>query len=108
VAHEPGALIAFIKDVFGATGTFNEGRPSELWIGDSLLMISASGERDPMPAFLYVYVPDTDLSFRRALAGGAVAIEEPGDLPYGDRRATIRDRWGNLWQIATHSGRFTP
>lgn len=24
------------------------------------------------------------------------------------RLAMIRDRWGNAWQIATRSGRFTP
>ena len=29
-------------------------------------------------------------------------MEEPRNLPYGDRRAMIKDRWGNIWQIATH------
>jgi hypothetical protein len=24
------------------------------------------------------------------------------------RLEMVRDRWGNTWQIATHSGRFTP
>jgi uncharacterized glyoxalase superfamily protein PhnB len=55
-----------------------------------------------------VYVPDTDLSYQRAIASGATIVEEPRDLPYGDRRAMIRDRRGNTWQIATHSGQFTP
>jgi len=27
-------------------------------------------------------------------------IEHPADMPYGDRRATVRDPWGNTWQIA--------
>jgi len=26
------------------------------------------------------------------------------DTPYGDRRATVKDRWGNTWQIATYRG----
>ena len=108
VVDEPEPLVAFVKDVFGATGGFNSERPSELCIGGSMLMISASSDRDKMPAFLYVYVEDTDLTYRRALDKGAVSIEEPRDLPYGDRRAMIHDRWGNIWQIATHSGRFTP
>jgi hypothetical protein len=30
-------------------------------------------------------------------------IEQPFDLPYGDR-GMVEDRWGNLWQIATHLG----
>ncbi len=25
---------------------------------------------------------------------------------YGDRRATVKDPFGNIWQIATHQGRF--
>ncbi|MEP6995070.1 MAG: hypothetical protein ABI968_11155, partial [Acidobacteriota bacterium] len=35
-------------------------RPSEVRIGDSMVMISDAGERKPMTAFLYVYVHDTD------------------------------------------------
>jgi len=77
-------------------------------MGESMLMVSGSTERDQMPAFLYVYVEDTDFSYRRALESGATSIEDPRDLPYGDRRAMVRDAWGNTWQIASHRGRFTP
>jgi PhnB protein len=35
-------------------------------------------------------------------------LEDPRDMPYGDRRAMIGDPSGNTWQIATHGGRFTP
>jgi uncharacterized glyoxalase superfamily protein PhnB len=55
-----------------------------------------------MPAFLYVYVDDSDSTYKRALLAGATSLEEPADMPYGDRRAMVRDRWGNTWQIATH------
>ena len=104
----PEPLVAFIKHVFGATGNFHRDRPSELRIEGSMLMISAAMDREPMPAFLYIYVADIDSTYRRALESGATSIEAPQDLPYGDRRATVRDAWGNTWQIATHSGRFTP
>ena len=70
-------------------------------------MISSSSDREPMPVFLYVYVADTDSRYRRARESGATSIEPPRDLPYGDRRAIVRDSWGNTWQIATHRGRFT-
>ena len=59
------------------------------------------GPRDVMPAFLYVYVENADLTYQRALAAGAQSLEEPRDLPYGDRRGMVKDRWGNVWQIAT-------
>ena len=72
-----------------------------------MLMVSGAEEREQTPAFLYVYVEDADSAYRRALEGGATSIEEPSDLPYGDRRAMVRYRWGNTWQIATHGGRFT-
>lgn len=108
VVDEPERLVNFVKNVFGASGNFSEERPTELRIGESVLMISGTTDRAPTPAFLYVYVENADLTYQRALDGGATSIEEPRDLPYGDRRAMVRDSWGNAWQIATHSGRFTP
>jgi PhnB protein len=60
--------------------------------------------RHPTTSFLYVYVPDTDEIYRRALQAGARSLEEPSDMPYGDRRAMVEDRWGNTWQIATYKG----
>jgi PhnB protein len=55
-----------------------------------------------MPTFLYLYLDDMDAAYRRALEAGASVIEEPYDMHYGDRRATVRDPFGNIWQIATH------
>ncbi|HMD28278.1 MAG TPA: VOC family protein [Steroidobacteraceae bacterium] len=37
-------------------------------------------------SFLYVYVDDVDATYLRALQAGAASIEEPQDVPYGDRR----------------------
>src|SRR5439155_21236031 len=76
-------LVGFLKIVFGASG----------------------GTREAMPAFLYVYVENADEAYQRAIAAGAESIERPGDMPYGDRRATVRDSWWDVWQIATYRGR---
>jgi|SRR5262245_8219413 len=103
---DPEALVGFIQEVFGAIGEVQRERPSELWIGDSLIMVGSTIERRAMPAFLYVYVKDADGVFRLAIERGATSLEEPRDVPYGDRRAMVRDPWGNTWQIATHGGRF--
>ena len=105
---DPKGLVAFVRDVFAATGDHHAERPSELRIGDSLVMVGPALERGTQTAFLYVYVPDADAVFARALERGATALEAPQDTPYGDRRAMLRDTWGNTWQIATHRGRFTP
>ena len=104
VAHDAKQLVEFLKEVFDATGDYLEDRPSVVTIGDSLIMISEAGVRSPMTAFLYVYVDDTDLIYRRAVAAGARTLEEPSAVPYGDRRCMVEDKWGNTWQIATHRG----
>ena len=108
VVPDPAALVAFVKRVFAATGDYHESRPTELWIEGSVLMISGDAEREAETGFLYVYVPDADGVHQRAVAAGATSVEAPTDTHYGDRRAIVRDAWGNTWQIATHGGRFTP
>ena len=103
IVRDPENLIMFIKQVFYGRGEFRPGFPAEIRIGDSVVMISdGGGLREPAPAFLYVYVEHTDSTYAHAIAANAVSIEEPADMPYGDRRATVKDQWGNTWQIATH------
>ena len=101
VVHEAPELVEFVGHVFGATGDHRPDSPAVLHIGDSIVMISEAGVRDPTPAFLYVYVDDADETYRRAVEAGARSLEAPSDLPYGDRRGMVQDRWGNTWQIAT-------
>jgi len=97
-------LVDFLKRVFDAYGDVPAGRPAEITIGDSRLMISdGGGIRAPLSALLYAYVPVPDAPYRRAIAAGAETIEPLSNTPYGDRRAMVRDRWGNTWQIATRS-----
>ncbi len=98
--EDVAGLVAFLGAVFDATGEVVEGRPAELRIGDSLVMISPATARDSFPAFLYVYVDDADAAYQRALAAGAETLEAPFDTPYGDRRAMVRDAWGDVFQIA--------
>jgi PhnB protein len=102
VVHETARLIKFLKQAFGATGDLRTDMPSVMRIGDSLVMVSSVGPRAAMPAFLHLYVDDVDATYHRALQAGAVSLEGPRDLPYGDRRGMVEDPCGNIWQIATH------
>ena len=95
-------LVEFLRHAFGASGDFRTDGPSEIHIGDSIVMVSEAGVREAMPTFLYLYLEDTDSAYRRALEAGASVIEAPADMFYGDRRATVKDPFGNIWQIATH------
>ncbi len=94
-------LATFLRTVFGATGRQTTGRPMEMRIGDSIVMLSDADVREPYTACLYVYVEDADKTYRKAISAGAKSVEKPQDTPYGDRRGIVRDGWGNTWQIAT-------
>ncbi len=100
VVSDVGAQVDFLRAVFDATGEVEPGRPADIRIGDSLIMVSPAGERDSFPAFLHVYVANADESYQRALTAGATTLESPVYTPYGDRRAMVRDPLGNVIQIA--------
>jgi PhnB protein len=108
VVSDAATEVEFLRAVFDAEGEVHADRPAEILIGDSLVLVSASAERELFPAFLYIYVDDADQAYRRALAAGAVSLEEPLDTPYGDRRAMVRDQFGNVFQIAHRQARNEP
>ncbi|WP_433560552.1 VOC family protein [Nocardia sp. CA-151230] len=104
VVDDQVAAVAFLRTAFDAVGEVEPNRPTEVRIGDSVIMVSEAGEREVFPAFLYVYVDDMAATYQRAVSAGAVTVEEPLDTPYGDRRAMIRDPFGNVYQIASRLG----
>jgi len=82
--------------------------PFEVVVGDSILIVSEAGPRPATSSFLYLYVPDADAAYAKAIDAGARTVEEPRTTHYGDRRAMVEDRFGNTWQIATHVEDVTP
>jgi uncharacterized glyoxalase superfamily protein PhnB/DNA-binding PadR family transcriptional regulator len=100
VVDDAPGQVEFLRAVFGGIGEVEQGRPAEIRIGDSLVMVTPADERATFPAFLYVYVDDADSTHRLAVEAGAKTLEEPRDTPYGDRRAMVRDPFGNVFQIA--------
>ena len=102
MVQDTARQVEFLKQAFDATGDLRINGPSVIKIGDSLVMVSGGELREPMPAFLYLYVEDIDATYRRALDAGAASLEEPWNTPYGDRRGMVKDPCGNIWQIASH------
>jgi PhnB protein len=100
VVSDVDGAVEFLRAVFGGVGDVEPGRPAEVRVGDSLVRVAAAGPRDLFPAFPYVYVDDADRAYARALAAGAESLESPRDPPYGDRRTTVRDPFGNVSQLA--------
>ena len=102
-------LINFLKRAFGAQEIMKYVSPdgvvnhAEIRVGDSVVeMGEAHGKYETMPAMFYVYVPNVEAVYQRALAAGAKSFQEPTDQPYGDRNAGVQDNFGNKWYIATH------
>lgn len=72
-------------------------------IGDSVIMTASAGdEYKAAPSSLYVYVADTDETYKKALEAGGKSLMEPADMFYGDRNAGVMDVCGNSWWFATH------
>ena len=100
-------LIDFLKQAFAAEEMQVERTPdntvkhAKIRVGGSVIeMGEAHGQWGPMPTMFYMYVDDVDTSYRRALAVGAVSLEEPALQPYGERRAAVRDAFDNQWYLA--------
>ena len=50
---------------------------------------------------LYIYVDDADDTYQRVVAVRAETVEAPTDQFYGERRATVKDSYGNMYQMAS-------
>ena len=107
-------LIAFMQDAFGAELLARYPAPdgrvmhAELRVGDSMIeMGEPTGEMKPFGMALHLYIDDVDRAYARALAAGATTTHPLTDQPYGDREGGVKDRWGNIWHLATHQENVT-
>jgi PhnB protein len=102
-------FIQFVKRAFGGEEVAKYASPdgviqhASVRIGDSIVeMGEAHGPYQPMETASYLYVPDVDAMYHRAVGAGGTSVTEPADQPYGDRIAVVKDSFGNQWVLATH------
>jgi uncharacterized glyoxalase superfamily protein PhnB len=102
-------VIDFLKETFDATDLRRFDAPdgkivhAEVRVGDTVVMIADAIDPFPVfPVWLHVYVPDVEVTFKKALAAGGMSVREPtckeGDP---DRRGGVKDPAGNTWWIST-------
>jgi PhnB protein len=115
VVSDAAKLLDFVTKAFGAKEKMRMPGPdgriahAEVVIGDSVIMMGSPAQPDAlMPGMIYLYVEDTDATYKRALSAGASSVEEPNDAFYGDRRAAVKDATGNQWFIATAQKQVSP
>ena len=109
-------IIRFVKEAFGAQPVFEPmARPdgkimhAEFKIGDSVVMLADTSERAQATSdMLYLYVPNVDAVYQKALKAGGKSLMEPMDQFYGDRSGSVMDPAGNRWFIATHIEDVSP
>ena len=97
---DPGGNIAHAEiDINGARVMLADENPqfntSPQTLGGSAVMI-------------HLYVEDVDAVFDRAVASGSEVILPVTDQFYGDRTGRIKDPFGHIWLIATHTGTGSP
>ena len=117
--------IDYYKKVFGAIETVRMPGPdgkighAELKIGDSHIMLAdenpsmgqghtSAATIGASPVSLYLYIPDVDKVFDRAVAEGAKILKPVQDQFYGDRNGFLQDPFGHLWGVATHVEDVSP
>lgn len=85
---------------------------AEIKVGDSPIMLADEHpELDVLgpqslggtPVRILLYVDDVDARFARAVAAGAETVRPVTDQFYGDRSGTLKDPFGHVWTIATHT-----
>jgi len=122
VIRDCSKAIEFYKRAFGAQEVARFPSPdgksiwhAELKIGDSVVFVCdemPGGQRapagsEPLPVTMWLYVTDSDASFRRALDAGARSTMQPDDMFWGDRCAGVADPFGYQWSFATHQKDLT-
>ena len=116
--------IEFYKKAFGAEEIMRVPGPdgkslmhAEIRVGNSRIMLGdespAMGCLAPVTlggpgGSLYVYVPDVDAAFKRAVAAGAKVLMPVTDMFYGDRFGQVEDPSGHRWGLATHVEEVAP
>lgn len=108
VVNGADATIAFLVEVFSAIELRripnDAGKliHAEIRIDDTVVMIADGGDGwSPMPSHVHIYVSDVDATYKRAIAAGAISVQEPIKKDDEDKRSGVKDAGGTTWWIAT-------
>ena len=115
IVPDAGAFVDFCARALGAVEKECMRTPdgdvvhAEIQVGDSPLMVGAARPEWPAtPTHLYLYVPDADEAYRKAMAEGAESIREPADQSYGDRSGGVKHASGVCFWFGTRIENVSP
>jgi PhnB protein len=113
IVNDAAAALEFYSKAFGARPTHvlqapdGHIRHASFRIGDAMLMLGQHPRQDQQAAdqlpqlSVYLYVPNSDETWERAIQLGGTSIYPVSLKPYGNREGGIRDPFGITWWIAT-------
>ena len=108
IVADADRTIEFLKNVFGAIelrrfpDAAGKIMHAEVRIDDTVVMLADGAEGwPPIPSYVHIYVNDVDTIYKRALAAGAVSVQEPVKKDDEDKRGGVKDAGGTTWWIAT-------
>lgn len=122
VVRDAAKAIDFYKKVFGAEERMRMPGPdgkivhAEIKIGDSIVFLSDEipnmGGKSPQSVGaytggMYLYVPNVDEIYERAVDAGAKAVGPVTDMFWGDRVGHFVDPFGHAWSVSTHVADLT-
>jgi uncharacterized glyoxalase superfamily protein PhnB len=114
---DSAAAISFYKQAFGAQELRRMLAPDgrSIWhaalrIGDSVIFLNDAvgmpmrppSKEQPSTTAIWLYVPDCDAVFERAVKAGAAPTMPMSDAFWGDRMGMLTDPFGIRWGVATH------
>jgi len=121
--RDAAKAIEFYKKAFGAQVVGVHHMPdgkvmhAELKIGDSVVMLADEFPGAPClspqsvggtTSVMHIYVEDADSRYNSAVAAGATALMPVMDMFWGDRYGQVKDPFGHVWAIATHTEDVPP
>lgn len=126
VVKDAKRALEYYKKAFGAETKTSMPTPdgrimhAEVRIGNSMVFVSdelldqAPKIKAPqstdgiVTGSTFLYVPDVDVVFKRAVDSGATVTMPVTDMFWGDRFGKVVDPFGHHWGIATHKEDLTP
>lgn len=87
---------------------------AQMKIDDTIIFVAEISDKFPMSpgadsgVVVQIYTGDVEGMFENAIRAGATEVLPISEQFYGDRSGMVRDPFGHLWVIATHTEDVSP
>ena len=110
VSRDLPRLVSFYERALHARVTYRFGSADQddyvsLAMGEASLGIGRDSSAPSVDGriALWFYVDDVDAAYRRWMTAGGDTVQAPGDMPWGERVAQVRDPDGNLVNLGVEA-----